>query len=65
MKVTAYEATIENGQVKILGTASLPEHARVYIIAPDADPGPTRLHVRSPRLVRPEDARDFIKEVIA
>ena len=53
MKVTAYEATVENGQIKVVGAVRLPEHARVYVVVPDADQA-TVLHVGSPHLAQPE-----------
>ena len=62
MKVTAYEATVENGQIKVAGAVRLPEHARVYVVVPDAH-GATVLHVGSPRLAHPEHAADFTMEV--
>ena len=63
MKVTTYEATVENGQIKLLEAASLPEHATAYVVVPDFEKGSV-IHFRSPRLARPECAADFIKEVI-
>jgi hypothetical protein len=62
MKVTAYEATVENGQIKVVGAVRLPEHARVYVVVPDADRAPV-LHVGSPHLAEPERAADFTMEV--
>ena len=62
MKVTAYEATIEDGQVKFVGAVHLPEHARVYVVVPGAEET-TRLYVGSPRLAQPERAGDFTMEV--
>lgn len=62
MKVTAYEATVENGQIKVVGSVRLPEQARVYVVVPDAE-GATVLRVGSPRLARPEQAADFTMEV--
>ena len=62
MKVTAYEATVHNGQIKVAGAVRLPENARVFVVVPDAD-GATVLHVGSPRLAQPERAADFTMEV--
>lgn len=62
MKVTAYEATVENGQIKVIEAVGLPEHARVYVVVPDSE-GATVLHVGSPRLAQPERAADFTMEV--
>jgi hypothetical protein len=63
MKVTTYEATVENGQVKLSEEVHLPEHARVYVVVPDIEAAP-RYYIGSPRLARPEEASDFVKEVI-
>ncbi len=63
MKMTAYEATVENGQIKVVGAVRLPEHARVYVVVPDAEEA-IILHVGSPRLAKLEDAADFMMEVV-
>ena len=63
MKVITYEATIENGQVKLLDDVHLPDHARVYVVVPGVEAAP-QYYVGSPRLARPEEASDFVKEVI-
>jgi hypothetical protein len=62
MKVTAYEATVENGQVQLIGAVSLPEHSRVYVVVPHTEES-TVLHVASPRLAQAEHAADFTMEV--
>lgn len=62
MSVATYEATIENGQIKLDDSVRLPEHARVYVLVPGADEV-SRFHVGSPRLAQPEHAADFTKEV--
>jgi hypothetical protein len=63
MKVTPYEATVENGQIKLVDAVRLPEHATVYVVLPGIEEG-SRIHFRSPRLARPECAADFIKVVV-
>lgn len=62
MKVATYEATIENGQIRLTQPVSLPEHARVYVVVPGVEDVP-RYHIASPRLARPGHAADFVKEV--
>jgi hypothetical protein len=62
MKTTAYEATVENGQVKILGAVQLPERATVYVVVPGEQEA-VKFHVGSPRLAQPERAADFAMEV--
>ena len=62
MSVTAYEATIENGQVKFDEPVNLPERARVYVLVPKSSK--SRIHMMStPHLKDPSDAADFVMEV--
>jgi predicted DNA-binding antitoxin AbrB/MazE fold protein len=63
MRVATYEATVENGQIKMSQPVRLPEHARVYVVVPGVEESP-RLAVRSPRLARPEQMQELVKEVI-
>jgi hypothetical protein len=62
MKIATYEATVENGQIKLTEAVTLPEHARVYVVVTGVEEE-RRFHVGSPRLIRPEFADDFRKEV--
>ncbi len=64
MKVVTYEATVENGQIKLSEPAHLPEHARVYVVVTGVEEAAPKFFVGSPRLAHPEKARDFIKEVV-
>ena len=63
MKVVTYEATVENGQVKLPESAHLPEHTRVFVVVPGVE-DVALPHIRSPRLAHPGQASDFVKEVI-
>jgi len=63
MKVLTYEATVEDGQIRLSEPAHLPEHTRVYVVVPSAEEVP-RFFMRSPRLAHSEQAVEFIKEVI-
>ena len=63
MKVTSFEATVENGVIKLPEHVQLPEKTRVYVVIPGVDMQPA-YYVGSPRLVHPEQAADFVKEVI-
>jgi hypothetical protein len=63
-EVMTFEATVENGQIRLPEAVRLPEHARVYVVVPSAREQP-RFHAGSPRLAQPERAADFAKEVIA
>jgi hypothetical protein len=63
MKVTAVEGTVENGQIKLPVKVHLPENTKVYVVIPGVEAGPT-LYIGGPRLVHPEQAADFAKEVV-
>ncbi len=60
MKVATYEAVIENGRIKFAEEPHLPERAKVYVVVAESDGS----RMKSPRLARPEQAADFIKEVV-
>jgi hypothetical protein len=63
MKVVTYEGVVQNGQVRLPPEAKLPENAKVYVVFPGfANQGVVRIF--SPRLLHPEQATDFVKEVI-
>ena len=62
MKTTTYEAIVENGQIKLPATVHLPERTKVLVVVTEGEAIPTS-HIYSPRLVRPEQASDFVKEV--
>ncbi|MFN0121873.1 MAG: hypothetical protein ACKV2V_15370 [Blastocatellia bacterium] len=64
MQVITYEAVVEDGQIKLPDSVRLPEKTRVYVIVPGLAAPASRYFVGSPRLVRPEQAMDFAKEVI-
>ena len=63
MKVTTFEAIIENGQIKLPTNVHLPEKTTVYVVVPDVETQPVA-YVGSPRLAHPEQAQDFKKQVI-
>lgn len=63
MSVATYEAVVEKGQVVLPAHVHLPEHARVFVVVPDAA-APAPLHIVSPRLVYPEQQADFQKLVV-
>jgi len=62
MKIATYEATVENGLIRLDGAVRLPEHARVYVVVPGVQEASV-FHMRSPRLAQPGRAAEFIKEV--
>ena len=63
MSVTTIEAIVENGQIRLPASVRLPEKAKVYVLIPDVS-APSVSYVGSPRLVHPEQAADFRKEVV-
>ncbi len=63
MQVTTFEGVIENGKIRLKTNINLPEKMKVYVIIPDFETKKVA-HVYSPRLVHPEQAIDFQKEVI-
>jgi hypothetical protein len=63
MQVKAFEGVIENGQIRLKTNINLPDKTKVYVIIPDFEAQKV-VHVYSPRLVHPEQAVDFKKEVI-
>lgn len=64
MSVSTFEGIVENGRIRLRDNVTLPEKARVYVIIPDLESAPPKARVYSPRLVHPEQANDFTKEVI-
>lgn len=57
--VRTYEGAIVNGQIRLDDNVSLPDCTKVYVLIPET-PSAT---VHSPRLVQPEEAAEFVKEV--
>jgi hypothetical protein len=37
MRTVTYEATVENGQIKLPGTVHLPEHTKVFVVVPGVE----------------------------
>jgi hypothetical protein len=63
MKGATYEGIVENGNVRLPDGIHLPEMTRVYVVVPYAEPQRV-VHLRSPRLVHPEQAIDFKMEIV-
>jgi len=63
MGVTTVEGVVENGQIRLPAAVRLPERTKVYVVIPDVEVQ-TVAYIGSPRLVHPEQAVDFMKEVI-
>jgi len=63
MQVSTYEGVVENGKIRLKSEIQLPESMIVYVIVPDSVTKPI-VHIYSPRLAHPEQAKDFAKEII-
>jgi hypothetical protein len=64
MQISTFEGVVENGQIRLRDDVTLPEKTRVYVVIPDIEAAPPKARVYSPRLVHPEQASDFAKQVI-
>lgn len=63
MKSTMLVGRVENGQMKLVENARLPDNGLVYVVVPES--GTDQMpYIASPRLVRPEQAADFELEVV-
>ena len=62
-KLATYEGIVENGHVTLPPDADIPEKTRVYVLVPDVETK-RPLYIASPRLVHPEQAKDFEMEII-
>jgi hypothetical protein len=58
-----FEGTVENGLIRLSEGVVLPDKAKVYVIVPGVV-GEKPITIRSPRLAHPEQAADFVKEVL-
>jgi len=61
-KLATYEGVVENGHVTLPPNADIPEKTRVYVLVPNLETKRTP-YIGSPRLVDPEQAKDFEMEV--
>jgi hypothetical protein len=62
MGIATFEGIVENGQIRLPAAVRLPERTKVYVLIPDVEVQPIA-YIGSPRLVHPEQAADFQKEV--
>ncbi|MEW6737624.1 MAG: hypothetical protein AB1489_40455 [Acidobacteriota bacterium] len=63
MSVKAFEAIVENGQIRLPVNIKLPDKTKVYVMVSEEDVVKVS-YVGSPRLARPEQASDFKMEVV-
>jgi len=62
MGVVTFEGLVDKGKIRLKTNIRLPERTRVYVVVPDLEIKQVR--IVSPRLVHPEQAADFKKEMI-
>lgn len=62
MAIAAIEGVVENGRIRLRDGVSLPDKTRVYVVVPDMQH--TLPRVSSPHLAHPEQATDFVKQVL-
>ncbi|MEW6367781.1 MAG: hypothetical protein AB1714_24385 [Acidobacteriota bacterium] len=63
MAILTVEGIVESGQIRLRDPVILPEHTKVYVVIPDvAAASPARVY--SPRLAHPDQAADFVKQII-
>lgn len=64
MAAATFEGFIKDGEVRVNGSARLPDNPKVYIVVPDYEPQeviimpplPSVIHLRTPRFVYEEGA---------
>lgn len=62
MEVATFEGVVDKGQIRLITDVRLPERTKVYVVVPDLEI--KQVHIVSPRLVHPEQAADFKKEMV-
>lgn len=62
MTISTYEGIVENGKIRLKVGIKLPENATVYVIVPQTAAQQT-IQWRTPRLLNPEQAKDFHMEI--
>lgn len=64
LSLTAFEGVVENGRIRLDEDVRLPEQTRVVVVVPETPVSAPTAHIASPRLASPEDAQDFVLEVV-
>jgi len=63
MAISTFQGVVKNGQIRLRDNVTLPEDTEVYVVIPDFESLP-RARVYSPRLAHPEQASDFVKQIV-
>jgi hypothetical protein len=64
LSVTAFEGVVKNGRIRLAEDVRLPELTRVVVVVPETPVSTPTANIASPRLAFPEDAQDFVLEVV-
>jgi hypothetical protein len=63
MSVITLEGIVEHGQIRLVSDVRLPDNTKVYVVVPGLHVEQVA-HVFTPRLAHPEQAVDFMLEVV-
>ncbi len=63
MSVMTLEGVVEEGRIRLVDSAVLPENRTVYVVVPDPDPSVEVPRIWSPRLADPRQIAEFAMEV--
>jgi hypothetical protein len=63
MSVATFEGVVEDGRILLKSSVVLPNKTRVYVLVPDLQVEQV-VRIHSPRLAHPEQAADFVMEVV-
>jgi hypothetical protein len=63
MAISTFEGVVKDGQIRLRDDVRLPANTHVYVVIPDLESSP-RARMRSPRLMDPQQASDFVKQVV-
>jgi hypothetical protein len=63
MSVLTFEGVVEDGQIHLKPSVRLPDKTKVYVLVPDMQVDQVA-RIFSPRLAHPEQAADFVMEIV-
>jgi len=63
MDVMTIEGIVEHGRIQLPAHIHLPDKTRVYVVVPDIQ-FERRAHIPTPHLLHPEQAADFVLQVV-
>jgi hypothetical protein len=63
MSVITLEGIVEHGQKRLVSDVQLPDNTKVYVVVPGLHVEQVA-HIFTPRLAHPEQAADFMLEVV-